>query len=98
MHLLSTFNLNYHDNCFTETSYDLNVIYLINDIFFYLVLPRLRLEMLPQYDFSIRRGDILNLKCSVLNPKSLSSLSNGSLVWLKDNQDNLEGISKIFHF
>lgn len=98
MYLLSTFNLNSHDNCFTETSYDLNVIYFINEIFFYLVLPRLRLEMLPQYDFSIRRGDILNLKCSVLNPKSLSSLSNGSLVWLKDNQDNLEGISKIFHF
>lgn len=64
--------------------------------YFYLVLPRLRLEMLPQYDFSIRSGDILNLKCSVVNPESLDSLSHGSLVWLKDNQDNLKGILKIY--
>lgn len=63
---------------------------------FYLVLPRLRLAMLPQYDFSIRSGDILNLKCSVVNPISLSGLSHGSLVWLKDNQNNLKGISKIY--
>lgn len=64
---------------------------------FYLVLPRLRLAMLPQYDFSIRSGDILNLKCSVVNPISLSGLSShGSLVWLKDNQNNLKGISKIY--
>lgn len=62
---------------------------------FYLVLPRLRLAMLPQYDFSIRSGDILNLTCSVVNPESLSDLSQGSLVWLKDNQNNWKGISKI---
>lgn len=62
---------------------------------FYLVLPRLRLAMLPQYDFSIRSGDILNLTCSVVNPESLSDLSHGSLVWLKDNQNNWKGISKI---
>lgn len=62
---------------------------------FYLVLPRLRLAMLPQYDFSIRSGDIVNLTCSVVNPESLSDLSHGSLVWLKDNQNNWKGISKI---
>lgn len=62
---------------------------------FYLVLPRLRLAMLPQYDFSIRSGDILNLTCSVVNPESLFDLSHGSLVWLKDNQNNWKGISKI---
>lgn len=62
---------------------------------FYLVLPRLRLAMLPQYDFSIRSGDILNLNCSVVNPGSLSGLSHGSLIWLKDNQNNWKGISRI---
>lgn len=62
---------------------------------FYLVLPRLRLAMLPQYDFSIRSGDILNLNCSVVNPGSLSGLSHGSLIWLKDNQNNWKGIPRI---
>lgn len=68
---------------------------LIMGNIFYLVLPRLRLVMLPQYDFSIRSGDILNLNCSVVNPGSLSGLSHGSLIWLKDNQNNWKGISRI---
>lgn len=68
---------------------------LIMGNIFYLVLPRLRLAMLPQYDFSIRSGDILNLNCSVVNPGSLSGLSHGSLIWLKDNQNNWKGISRI---
>lgn len=68
---------------------------LIMGNIFYLVLPRLRLAMLPQYDFSIRSGDILNLNCSVENPGSLSGLSHGSLIWLKDNQNNWKGISRI---
>lgn len=68
---------------------------LIMGNIFYLVLPRLRLAMLPQYDFSIRSGDILNLNCSVVNPGSLSGLSHGSLIWLKDNQNNWKGIPRI---
>lgn len=68
---------------------------LIMGNIFYLVLPRLRLAMLPQYDFSIRSGDILNLTCSVVNPESLSDLSHGSLIWLKDNQNNWKGIPRI---
>lgn len=70
-------------------------LFLIMGNIFYLVLPRLRLAMLPQYDFSIRSGDILNLNCSVENPGSLSGLSHGSLIWLKDNQNNWKGISRI---
>ncbi|XP_062598125.1 LOW QUALITY PROTEIN: adhesion G protein-coupled receptor L3-like, partial [Saccostrea cucullata] len=48
------------------------------------VLPRLLLQMAPQYDFSIKSGESIHLRCDVINPKSLTGLSDGSLVWKKD--------------
>ncbi|XP_062590265.1 titin-like isoform X9 [Saccostrea cucullata] len=48
------------------------------------VLPRLLLQLAPQYDFSIKTGESINLRCVVINPKSLTGLSDGNLVWKKD--------------
>ncbi|XP_061181286.1 latrophilin-like protein LAT-2 isoform X2 [Saccostrea echinata] len=48
------------------------------------VLPKLLLQMTPQYDFLVKSGESLNLRCTVINPKSLNDLSEGSLIWKKD--------------
>uniref|UniRef100_A0A8W8NH25 Uncharacterized protein n=1 Tax=Magallana gigas TaxID=29159 RepID=A0A8W8NH25_MAGGI len=48
------------------------------------VIPRLVLHMNPTYDFSILRGDKINLQCTVTNPESLFDVNNGSLVITKD--------------
>ncbi|XP_062574162.1 adhesion G protein-coupled receptor B1-like isoform X2 [Saccostrea cucullata] len=48
------------------------------------VLPKLLLQMAPQYDFSIKTGESIYLQCDAINPKSLTGLSNGSLAWKKD--------------
>ncbi|XP_062593924.1 adhesion G-protein coupled receptor G4-like [Saccostrea cucullata] len=56
------------------------------------VLPRLLLQMAPEYDFSIKTGESINLRCDVINPKSLTGISDGSLVWKKDGIDILLGM------
>lgn len=48
------------------------------------VIPRLKLQMTPQYDFSIALGEEINLQCNVINPNSLNDVVNGSLVLKKD--------------
>lgn len=40
--------------------------------------------MNPTYDFSILKGDKINLQCTVTNPESLLDVTNGSLVITKD--------------
>lgn len=40
--------------------------------------------MNPTYDFSILRGDKINLQCTVTNPESLFDVNNESLVITKD--------------
>lgn len=49
------------------------------------VIPRLVLQMMPQYDFSVQRDDVLMLQCTVNNPDSLHDVINGSLVIKKGN-------------
>ncbi|XP_061181253.1 adhesion G protein-coupled receptor L2-like [Saccostrea echinata] len=51
------------------------------------VLPRLLLQMTPQYDFSTQSGESLNLQCTVINPESLSNSTSGSLIWQKDGNN-----------
>ncbi|XP_062593919.1 adhesion G protein-coupled receptor L3-like [Saccostrea cucullata] len=51
------------------------------------VLPKLLLQMTPQYDFSIQTGEIIYLQCTVLNPESLNSLTNGNLIWQKNGKN-----------
>lgn len=48
------------------------------------VIPRLVLHINPAYDFSILRGEKLNLQCTVTNPEALFDETNGSLVIIKD--------------
>uniref|UniRef100_A0A8W8NGZ6 Ig-like domain-containing protein n=1 Tax=Magallana gigas TaxID=29159 RepID=A0A8W8NGZ6_MAGGI len=48
------------------------------------VIPRLVLHLNPTYDFSILRGDKINLQCTVTNPESVFDVTNGSLVITKD--------------
>ncbi|XP_078332604.1 uncharacterized protein LOC111126761 isoform X2 [Crassostrea virginica] len=50
-----------------------------------MVIPRLVLQMMPQYDFSVQRDDVLMLQCTVNNPDSLHDVINGSLVIKKGN-------------
>nr|XP_022327333.1 uncharacterized protein LOC111126761 isoform X2 [Crassostrea virginica] len=50
-----------------------------------MVVPRLVLQMMPQYDFSVQRDDVLMLQCTVNNPDSLHDVINGSLVIKKGN-------------
>lgn len=42
------------------------------------------LHINPAYDFSILRGEKLNLQCTVTNPEALFDETNGSLVIIKD--------------
>ncbi|XP_062601622.1 adhesion G protein-coupled receptor L2-like [Saccostrea cucullata] len=51
------------------------------------VLPRLLLQMTPQFDFSIQSGESLNLQCTVINPESLSNSTSGSLIWQRNGKN-----------
>ncbi|XP_062601623.1 adhesion G protein-coupled receptor L1-like [Saccostrea cucullata] len=53
------------------------------------VLPKLLLQVIPQYDFYIISGEDIHLQCSVKNPKSLIYLRNGRLIWQKDDEKDL---------
>eukprot|EP00105_Crassostrea_gigas_P037729 XP_019921877.1 PREDICTED: uncharacterized protein LOC105326226 [Crassostrea gigas] len=48
------------------------------------VIPRLVIQMKPEYDFSIRSGEGINLQCMVSNPESLIDVNNGNLIIRKD--------------
>ncbi|XP_061181184.1 adhesion G protein-coupled receptor B1-like [Saccostrea echinata] len=51
------------------------------------VLPKLLLQLTPQYDFSIQIGESINLLCTVINPESLKYSTNGSLIWQKNGRN-----------
>lgn len=40
--------------------------------------------MNPEYDFSILRGEEINLQCTVTNPEALLDITNGSLAMTKN--------------
>lgn len=48
------------------------------------VIPRLVIQMKPEYDFSILSGEGINLQCMVSNPESLIDVNNGNLIIRKD--------------
>lgn len=48
------------------------------------------LDMNPKYDFSILRGEEINLQCTVTNPQALFNVTYGSLVMTK-NESALPG-------
>ncbi|XP_078333514.1 uncharacterized protein LOC111100876 isoform X4 [Crassostrea virginica] len=48
------------------------------------VIPRLVIQMIPQYDFSVQYGETLRLHCTISNPDSLVGVGNGSIVMKRD--------------
>ncbi|XP_048731395.2 adhesion G protein-coupled receptor L3-like [Ostrea edulis] len=63
-----------------------NGVTTVSANFSLVVRPGLLLQMMPQFDFSIRSGEEINLQCSVTNAESLKGLTNGRLIWQKDGK------------
>ncbi|XP_061181188.1 titin-like [Saccostrea echinata] len=63
-----------------------NGVTMVNRSIIIRVLPKLELQMIPQYDLSTETKENLTLQCVVVNPESLINLTGGSLIWEKDGK------------
>ncbi|XP_062607525.1 hemicentin-1-like [Saccostrea cucullata] len=68
-----------------------NGVTMVNRSTIIRVLPKLVLQMIPQYNLSIETKENLTLECVVVNPESLINLTDGSLIWVKDGKPFLTG-------